>query len=238
MNKRIAEGIFDIGSSVGSRAEDFSENLIGGASSLKEKISQGINRGSRRARGLYSRAEEIPRKILSGGIERFKDGTGIKLIPDILVHPNDENVTTLDIKGYRQIDGYSCGFAAGMMIVHTFHPKYSIDRFYRLAGTDESGTNTTPLISALKKSGVGVKKRYDLNFSRISETIEEGYPIISLVSRPKCSHWVVIYGYGKNPNRVYVGGNTFPFVGKNKYLWSEFRRIWDEKGFGLICWGK
>ncbi len=38
---------------------------------------------------------------------------------------------TLAVPGYRQVESDTCGFAAGLMVLHTFHPRADIDAFYR-----------------------------------------------------------------------------------------------------------
>jgi len=165
--------------------------------------------------------------------------TGLVMIPDRPVHPRTPDVTTLEIKGYRQVDSFSCGAVVGMMLVHTWHPDVSIDHFFDLCNPDpERGTTTAKLANALRKSGVGVSVRRNLTWSDIRTAINKGSPIAVLVKRETCDHWVLLYGVGVNPKRVFIAGNSFPRFGRKEYAWSEFVRIWANHDDSLICWGK
>jgi hypothetical protein len=186
------------------------------------------------------------KELLKPGADDFAEKTGCRVIPDILAHPHCQNVCTLDMPGYRQLESYTCGFVAGLMVLHTFHPEKSIKRFFNVVASDtEYGTQPHRLVKSLRACGVGVSERGDLNFAAICDMIEEGFPIITLVrtGSPDVVHWVVIYGYGTKPNRVFIAGDGLPLVGHllghKQALWPEFaRKKWAEKGFGLVCWGK
>jgi hypothetical protein len=105
---------------------------------------------------------------------------------------------------------------------------------------------TTTLVRALRASGIGVSCRTKMPFADICEAIDSGYPIISLTKTPRSDevHWVVIYGYGKKPDRVFIAGDDKlnfigTWLGRKEVRWVDFRRsVWGEAGFGLICWGK
>lgn len=57
-------------------------------------------------------------------------------------------------------------------------------------------------------TGIGVGDRLNLDFESIPATLDEGYPIVTLTKTPHSdeSHWVVIYGYGRKPNRIFIAG--------------------------------
>jgi hypothetical protein len=171
----------------------------------------------------------------------FADKTGICIVPDRLSHPRSELVVTLDIPGYVQVESYTCGFVAGLMVLHTFRPKASIDRFYRaVRPTSRHGASTGKVVNALRKSGVGVSIRNDLDFAGIRKQIDEGFPIISCVHTddPAIDHWVVIYGYGIKPNRVFIAANGKPFLARREYSFAEYSNLVSHRRFGLVCWGK
>ena len=170
-------------------------------------------------------------------LDRLADKTGIRIIPDRLPHPGGDDVTTLDVPGYRQIDSFSCGAAAALMAVRTFRPGFPAGDFHELANP-VNGIQIEPLVRFLGKAGIGVEERYDLDFADIAEKIEAGFPVVTLVNlKADLQHWVVIYGVGRKPNRVFVGGMNLPIIGRKEYTWREFTRMW-RKGFGLVCWGK
>ena len=63
-------------------------------------------------------------------LDVFASATGLRLFPDPLKHPGGEDVCTLDLPGYRQLESYTCGFVAGAMILHTFRPGASLKTFF------------------------------------------------------------------------------------------------------------
>jgi hypothetical protein len=185
-------------------------------------------------------------KIATKARDTLADATGIRLIPDTIWHPSADEVCTLDIQGYIQIESYTCGYAAGAIILHTFHPDACLDKFFEQCNPDyDHGLEIKPLIRCLRANGIGVSEKHDLTFNKIVATLDEGFPIITLIrtKEKNIQHWVVIYGYGKNPNRIFMAGEGLPLLnritGSQEIPWSEFSRSkWADKGFGLVCWGK
>ena len=152
------------------------------------------------------------KKFMKPGLDVIAETTGWRVIPDRLAHPRSKNVCTLDVPGYRQLESYTCGFAAGLIVLHTFYPRRSIRRLFDLVGSDYNyGTQNSTLVKSLRASGVGVGHRDDLTFAKICRAIDDGFPIITLVGStdPEVEHWVVLYGYGRKPNRVFIAGATF-----------------------------
>ena len=173
--------------------------------------------------------------------------TGVVVVRDLLTFSDadDDNAVTLDVKGYRQTDSFSCGFVAGLMALHTFYPKRSIDRFYKLVSPDRDwGTSTTRLLRALRSSGVAVTNQRNLNFDSLYDTVQAGYPLITTVKNGTADdeHWIMIYGVGKSPKRVFIAGNSIPVFGyltrDHEMRWVDFKKIWAPNGFGLVCSGK
>jgi hypothetical protein len=166
------------------------------------------------------------------------DLTGLEVRAESIPSPCDENETILDIAGYKQNKSYSCGFVAGLMVLHTFYPRKSINSFYYRINPDPVyGTQTNCLISALRKSGISVSvvKGNVFNFNKVARWIEEGKPIITTVDGD--SHWVVIFGVGYKPNRIFIAG--YGLFQKQEFTWSEFRhKIRGGLGDSLICSGK
>lgn len=180
-------------------------------------------------------------KAIQDFLDIFAENTGIVVISDPLSYPSSENVVTLDVPGYRQVESYTCGFVAGLMVLHTFRPKASIDRFYHAVNpTHSHGTSTRKVVNALRGFGVGVSIRKDLNFAGIREQIDSGFPIITCVRTKDedVDHWVVLYGYRRNPNKVFIAANGLPYFGRREYTVKEYRTLVRPLGFGLVCWGK
>ncbi len=51
----------------------------------------------------------------------------------------------------------------------------------------------------------------------------------------EADHWVVVYGYGRKPDRVYLATNSLPWFTPNRMGRTQFERIWQPSGFGLVC---
>ncbi len=181
-------------------------------------------------------------RLAGGLVDRLSEKTGIVAMRDRLLHPGTEDVLTLEVPGYKQTNTFSCAVTAGLMVLHTFRPRASVDRFYRWVNPhEENGAQPWKLIRALRRSKVGVSERNSLTWEDVHELISDGFPIITLVrtNDPEIDHWVVIYGVGVHPNRIFIAANGWPLIGRREYRWTEFESAWwRPRGYGLVCWGK
>ncbi len=173
-------------------------------------------------------------------ISRF----GIEYIDDPLPGPRNDDEVILDVPGYRQTKDYTCGFVAGLIVLHTFFPKRSAARFLKDTRPRESwGLTSWKLVKVLRKNGVGISKRLKMSFRGVKKEIDLGFPIITSVKTNVRGeyHWVVIYGYGQRPHRVFVAGNGIPYLdfirGKDA-LWSKFSKTLCPDGEFLVTYGK
>ncbi len=186
-------------------------------------------------KSLISRfAEAIPvstdRIFAALGIEQYRTWTDFAA---------DDDEVTLAIPGYRQTRSFTCGYVAALSVARMFRPKVSAAKLYRLIQPDERwGTDTPALRRGLSECGVGSSVRQDLTFAKIQASIFAGFPIVALTKTtlPGTWHWVVIYGVGRRPNRVFVSG--YHLLRSTVFRWSEFRAKWADPGFGIVCWGK
>jgi hypothetical protein len=161
---------------------------------------------------------------------------GCRMLPDWLSHPKPGQGASLRVAGYAQTLSYNCGVVAGWTVVQSFWPKRSFERFYRLVSPDrDSGTSTAELVGALRHSRISVT-RCGPTFPKIKAAIDGGCPMIACVYRPgkDYRHWIVVYGYGLNPKRVYVAGNRWSrFVEPNVLEFPEFRSLCSKNP--LVC---
>lgn len=183
-------------------------------------------------------------KKLRETFDRARDGfaakTGICVVRDRLKHPGGPGVVTLAVPGYRQVESYTCGFVAGLMVLHTFHPRASINAFFhRVRPTPLHGASTRKVADALRKSGIGVSIRKKLGFHEIRREIDAGFPILTCVKTEDedVEHWVVIYGYGLKPNRLFLAGSGLPFFDGRERLWEDYLKTAGSGRVGLVCWG-
>jgi hypothetical protein len=179
-------------------------------------------------------------------MDHLAERTGMRVLKERLAHPGTSDVTTLLIPGYKQTQAYTCGFVAGLMVLHALYPKASAEAFYRRVRPDpKMGTSNKKLIQALRQSGVSLSVvSSGLGFPEIQRNIDSGFPIITLLktNSEDVTHWVVIYGYGietgKGQDRVFVAGNGLPFLSQPAIPWSRFCQAQSPLGFGLVCWGR
>jgi len=167
--------------------------------------------------------------------------SGKRLIRSPLTQPNDSESITIEIPGYRQLEYFSCGYVVGMMVVHMYYPEFSEDEFYDIIDpSPDWGVTSKQLRRALAIAGVPGFTQQGLEFEEICMAITRGHPILTTMKRAGGGgHWVVIYGIGCNPDRVFVSGNEIPVVGKllrsHEMTWAEFKKNWDRASWGIIC---
>lgn len=164
------------------------------------------------------------------------DITGVRSLPDTLSHPCD--AVTLGINGRYQTQAHTCGAVAGFMVLRYFKPRVSADSFFRSVNpTEADGTSTGKLVRALRRHGLRVQVRLDMTFADFAAAIDDGRPVLVTVKTrvPETQHWVVCYGYGIRPQRLFLAGTGLPLVSRKEHLWADFRRKWAGKGEGLVC---
>ena len=179
--------------------------------------------------------------IITRCLDDLSERTGYAAIGEgiALVAAKDE--VTLGIQALTQLNSFCCGATAGFTVAGTFHPQADFGEFYAAVHPDpDLGVSRTRLVRALRGFGVGVRQERGLAFEKIRRAIDDGFPIITDIYEPgqECGHWVVLYGYGRKPRRVFLAVRGLPFFNRNRYAWEEFSR-WQTPGkIGLVCWGK
>lgn len=142
---------------------------------------------------------------------------------------DDPNVRTLDIPGYRQVRSYTCGYACALMVLRYFRADVPGRELYEALGTDRTGTRQTAIVQGLRQLGLSVSLRYDLDFDRLRSTIEAGKPSIGYLD--DIEHWVVMYGYGDAPRRIFIADPRTDIP--CEHLWDSVApRL---KGFAMVC---
>ena len=168
--------------------------------------------------------------------------TCLRLIPDLRDdYINEESEIKLAVPFFCQTDWYSCGAVAGWSVVKYFHPEAKFRAFYQDANPlPLHGTSEGKLVRALRRHGVGVSIRRHLRFADLCAAIEDGCPVVTNIGHQyeDGDHWVLIYGTGRKPQRVFVGNWIRPGRSREELTWAEFRALWNPTGHGLVCWGK
>jgi hypothetical protein len=92
-------------------------------------------------------------------------------------------------------------------------------------------------VGALRHHGLRVRERDNLTFAGLCAAIDAGSPVLVCVHNPgaDADHWVVVYGYGRKPDRVFLATNGLPFLAANVLPLRQFARVWSPHGNGLVC---
>ena len=217
--------------------------------------SGGYKRGLMKSKSVYQRVRVIAGATVQA-VKAWRDGEpeaaakiihphlppGIRLIPDLTDDTAGENETKLAVRGYRQLDAWSCGATAAFAVVKTFHSNAKFSRFYADVGTTANGTTESALVRGLRKHRIGVGIRDNMDFEDIEFAIEAGFPVIAGIGH-ECEdgdHWICVYGIGRAPKRLFVCNQThvLSLHGREEFTWKRWQRWWNPYGRGLVCWGK
>lgn len=145
------------------------------------------------------------------------------------VHGRPGAVTVESLRAYRQSRNYSCGFASALMVLRSFGQAVEARELFQSLGTGRSGTRQNAIIRELRSRGMSANVRYDMSFAALGRAIEAGKLIIGYLV--DVEHWLVIYGYGRDPDRVYVAD---PRPGEGcEQSWDDYAERLNR--FGIVC---
>jgi Peptidase_C39 like family len=146
---------------------------------------------------------------------------------------SQRNTVKLAVRSYCQTNWYACGAVAGWAVLEAFKPKASYGAFYGECAPDPcEGMSEGAIARALRNHRITAAYKRNMDFADIRAAIDRGYPLIVGVGfdYPDGDHWMVIYGYGRRPDRVYLA-NPRERVG-----WKTFRDgYWNPTGAALVC---
>jgi len=143
--------------------------------------------------------------------------------------PTDASVRVLPIRAYYQARPYTCGFASVLTVLHAYRRYVPAEEVYDRLGTNHTGTSQNAIIRELRTANIGVGLRYNMDFDAVKACLDRGKLIISYHHR--LEHWVVLYGYGTGPDRVFVA-DSLP-NNRSEQLWSRYGE--KLRGFGIVC---
>jgi ABC-type bacteriocin/lantibiotic exporter with double-glycine peptidase domain len=145
------------------------------------------------------------------------------------VHDRPGAVTVDSLRAYRQSRSYSCGFASALMVLRSFGRAVEGRELFESLGTGRSGTRQNAIIRELRRRDTSANVRYDLDFDALCRAIDAGKLIIGYLF--DAEHWLVVYGYGLAPARVFVAD---PRPGEGcEQAWDSYAGRLD--GFGIVC---
>ena len=165
---------------------------------------------------------------------------GLRVIPDLLPERTRGNEFKLPVRGYSQLDSYSCGVAAGWSVLRYFKPGAIFREFDEAcAPSPRTGTSTRKLAAALRRHDLRVFPLRDLDFEAITAFLESGFPLLTTIRDPEWEknthHWVVIYGFGWRPRRMHFVGRAIPGFTKRGLSWRKFKSLWTGRDDSLVC---
>ena len=176
-------------------------------------------------------------QLFSKTLDALTDWTGCVATRVPLRRASGPDAVTLDLPGYCQLDTFGCGAVAGVMALKHFKPRASFSAFHaRVRPLPQRGTATYRLVRALRQSGLCVRERHDLTFDDLCTAVDAGCPVLVAIHNPGAadSHWVVVYGHGRQPNRVFLATNGLPWL-SNVVPLRRFAHLWQPHGNGLVC---
>lgn len=182
--------------------------------------------------------EDLTEKLADAaqrGLDRWTPDEPVRNPLHVFVR-RDPGAVLLNLPPYCQIKSFTCGLVAGLIVVHYLLPRRSARLFSkRIDPSVEWGVGQRRLVDVLRRTGVRVGVRYDLDFNAIAAAIDRGKPVIVTVA---CSedvdHWLVIGGYARRPNRLYLWNESWLRT-PACFRWREFKSQWDPVGVGLVC---
>jgi len=177
------------------------------------------------------------KETLPAILDKVSELTGYAATRVPLKGASRPNKVTLALPGYMQLDSFSRGAVAAAMVVKYFRPSARFERIYARINPDPNwGASTKTVARALRQFGVRVRIRSKLTFGDLCGAIDADSPVLVTIHNPRAQtdHWVVVYGYGRKPNRVFIASNGIPFF-HNAVPLRKFSYIWSPRGNGLIC---
>jgi len=171
--------------------------------------------------------------------DRITDWTGYAAAKIPLERGKQPHEVTLDLPGYMQINSYCCGAVTVAMVVKYFWPQVSFGQIYASVNpSPECGAGRTAVARALRTCGVRVSRQHRLTFEQLCSAIDQNRPILAAIHNQgaEADHWVVVYGYGRRPDRVFIASNGLPWFSGNRMARREFEGVWTPRGNGIICW--
>jgi ABC-type bacteriocin/lantibiotic exporter with double-glycine peptidase domain len=143
--------------------------------------------------------------------------------------PPNPYVRARPIRAYFQVRNFTCGFASTLTVLHAFHKRVDPRELYFRLGTTGDGTSQSAIVRELRRENLGVNLRYDLGFAEIRRAIDAGKLIIAYHHRVE--HWVVLYGYGVEPERIFVADPVREW--RREHRWEHYGP--KLQSFGIVC---
>ena len=115
-----------------------------------------------------------------------------------------------------------------MVLKHYQRALYG-EALFTALGTARDGTGQSAIVRVLRSQGLRASLRYDMSFDRMAASLCAGKVLIGYLQDEE--HWLVIYGFGRSPQRVFVADPEPNKLCEN--LWAQYgARL---GGFAIVC---
>ena len=135
------------------------------------------------------------------------------------------------VRGYHQLDGFSCGTAAAATVVRAYTGELEFPDWREIVRStrphQDTGTPTRRLKAAITACGFGFTTSRGLKKAAAKRTILAGDMLVTTVRMPgqrdDATHWVVIVGYSEDSLLV-VNCTGLPLFSKRWISWEDLER--------------
>ncbi len=170
--------------------------------------------------------------------DRVAGSTGWVAVRVPLECAHGKDALTLPLPGYMQTNSYGCGGVTAAMAARYLRPELGFGAIYDAVNPSrQNGAGRIRVARSLRACGLRVSVRKDLTFLGLIRCIKQGSPVLVSIHNPGSAsrHWVVVYGYGRHPDQVYIATNGLPWLTRNRVDRGDFEKLWAPKGNGLVC---
>jgi hypothetical protein len=161
--------------------------------------------------------------------------------PDPKIVKARKGQTVLPLRGWCQLDGWSCGLTAAFSILDYFRPgQCSMRGLRKFCDPDpDEGCGPSEISSALRRFGLKCRITRSLTKRVVDTEIGKGNPILIGVEGDRLGfeddHWMVLHGTSKG--EVLLANCLYPGRSCQWVSWSWLKPGLEPAGWGLIVSG-
>lgn len=158
--------------------------------------------------------------------------------PDPKIVTARKGQVVLPLRGWCQLDGWSCGLTAAYSILDYFRPgECSMRGLRKFCDPDpDEGIGPSEISAALRRFGLKCRITRSLTKSRIDEAIRCGSPILIGVEGDLLGyeedHWMVIHGIAAG--EILLSNNLYPGRSSQWVSWSWLKPGLEPAGWGMV----
>ena len=158
--------------------------------------------------------------------------------PDRKIVKAKRGQVVLPLRGWCQLDGWSCGLTAAFSILDYFRPgECSMRELRKFCDPDpDEGCGPSEISAALRRFGLKCRITRSLSKRVVDTEIGKGNPILIGVEGDllgfEDDHWMVVHGFASG--EVLLSNNLYPGRSSQWVSWSWLKAGLEPAGWGLI----